>query len=81
MIDILLSHLHDFFKIKHITNYNTANSKYKLLTKQVKSDQKKILHGIDKKIIKTNLEVNHFIGMEHMKFIHRFEVTGREGIR
>lgn len=63
-LDILQKNLNDFFTINHITDYNEPDSKYKALLEHIRIKQNNLLAQIDRKIIKTNLEISYFIKKE-----------------
>lgn len=66
--DVLLNNLYNYFKIKHITNYDTSRSKYKALIDQIRHKQNMLLKGIDNRIIRANLELDYLIGKKELKY-------------
>ncbi len=68
--DILATNLYSYFKIKHITNYKTPNSKYKVLIDQIHSEQSNIIKNCSHRIVKTNLKLACFVGEKELKLIN-----------
>ena len=63
-LDVLQKNLNDFFTINYITDYNAPDSKYKPLLEHIRIKQNNLIAQIDRKIIKTNLDISYLIENE-----------------
>jgi len=54
--DLFMKQLHDFFRAKHITNYNTAGSRYKDLINGINHRQAVLIRNMDRRIKKPFLK-------------------------
>jgi CHAD domain-containing protein len=68
--EILLDNLHDYLKSnKSIANNDMLNSKYQALIKTINHEQSKRLKNIDRKIIKTNLDLLYLIEIKEIELV------------
>jgi CHAD domain-containing protein len=68
--EILLDNLHDYLKSNNgITNKDMSDSKYQALIKYINHEQSKRLKNIDRKIIKTNLELLYLIEIKEIDLV------------
>jgi CHAD domain-containing protein len=68
--EILLDNLHDYLKSNiGIANKDMSDSKYQALIKNINHEQSKRLKNIDRKIIKTNLELLYLIEIKEIDLV------------